>query len=176
VAWGAGGALALPALLFWLSERASDGLTPEQRASENAGAETATLGNASEEPSAGATPPPAVAQAVATTRARAANAAPDEAGLMAELRSIENENPARALELSRAGNERFPDSADAPERASISIHALVVLGQSSEARGEAEHMVNHYPDSNWVREIEQLTGAHRHRNVRLNDAGQLETY
>jgi hypothetical protein len=46
----------------------------------------------------------------------------------------------------------------------------------SEARGAAERMVNHYPDSDWVREIERFTGAHRHRNVRLNDAGEIEYY
>ena len=46
----------------------------------------------------------------------------------------------------------------------------------SEARGEAEYMVNHFPDSSWVREIEGFTGAHRHRNIRVNDAGQLEYY
>ena len=36
--------------------------------------------------------------------------------------------------------------------------------------------VNHYPDSSWVRDIEGFTGAHRHRNIRVNDAGQLEYY
>jgi hypothetical protein len=35
-------------------------------------------------------------------------------------------------------------------------------------------MVNGYPDSDWVREIERFTGAHRHRSVRLNDAGVIE--
>ncbi|HWA75520.1 MAG TPA: hypothetical protein VG937_24465 [Polyangiaceae bacterium] len=95
---------------------------------------------------------------------------------MAELRRLKSVSPARAVELARAGNQRFPDSPDAPERASILIHALSDLGQSSEARGEAEHMVNHYPDSSWVREIERFTGAHRHRNVRLNAEGQLEYY
>jgi hypothetical protein len=45
-----------------------------------------------------------------------------------------------------------------------------------EARGEAEKMVNAYPDSAWVREVERFTGAHRHRNVRVNDAGVLEYY
>lgn len=83
---------------------------------------------------------------------------------------------AMAIELAREGNRRFPDSADAPERVSILIHALAENEQRSEARGEAEHMVNHYPDSEWVREIERFTGAHRRRNVRLNDAGELEYY
>jgi outer membrane protein assembly factor BamD (BamD/ComL family) len=95
---------------------------------------------------------------------------------MARLRSIKESNPAAAIELARDGNKRFPETADAPERASILIHALASQGASSEARGEAEQMVNHYPDSEWVREVERFTGAHRHRNIRLNDAGQLEYY
>ena len=78
------------------------------------------------------------------------------------------------VQLAREGNRRFPDSPDAPERTSILIHALAGLDHSMEARGEAEAMVNHYPDSEWVREIERFTGAHRHRNVRINDAGVLE--
>jgi hypothetical protein len=37
-------------------------------------------------------------------------------------------------------------------------------------------MVNHYPDSAWVRDVEVFTGAHRHRSIRLNDEGGLEYY
>jgi len=99
----------------------------------------------------------------------------DETQLMARLRSMKG-NAAAAIDLARDGNKRFPDTADAPERTSILIHALASQGASSEARGEAEQMVNHYPDSDWVREIERFTGAHRHRNIRLNDAGALEYY
>ncbi len=92
---------------------------------------------------------------------------------MARLRAIKDQEPAVAVELAREGNRRFPDSADAPERTSILIHALAAVDKRSEARGEAEAMVNHYPDSTWVREVESFSGAHRHRNVRVNDAGQL---
>ena len=96
---------------------------------------------------------------------------------MAELRKARAARQyARAIKLAREGNRRFPDSAMAPERESILIHSLADDEQRSEARGEAERMVNHYPDSKWVREIERFTGAHRHRNVRLNDAGELEYY
>jgi len=52
----------------------------------------------------------------------------------------------------------------------------VTQNQLSEGRAEAEYMVNHYPDSSWVRDIEGFTCAHRHRNIRVNDAGQLEYY
>lgn len=100
----------------------------------------------------------------------------DEARLMARLRIAAGSDPALAVQLAREGNHRFADSRDAPERTSILIHALAGQDHSMEARGEAEEMVNHYPDSEWVREIERFTGAHRHRNVRVNDAGVLEYY
>jgi hypothetical protein len=93
--------------------------------------------------------------------------------LMARLRQTAERDPAWAIALAREDNQRFPDSPDAPERASILIHALAEQGQAMQARGEAEEVVNRYPDSQWVREIERFTGAHRHRNIRLNDAGVL---
>jgi hypothetical protein len=124
-------------------------------------------------------PPPAPA-AVEPAPAKPAPAKPwpvvaklNEPQLMTRLRAVKDKDPAAAIELAREGNRRFPDSADAPERASILIHALAALDRPSEARGEAEDMVNHYPDSNWVREIERFIGAHRRRNVRVNDAGEL---
>ena len=100
----------------------------------------------------------------------------NEAVLMAQLREVAKKDSAQAIELARAGNKKFPDSPDAPERAYILIHALITQNQLSEGRAEAEYMVNHYPDSHWVRDIEGFTGAHRHRNIRVNDAGQLEYY
>ena len=119
------------------------------------------------------TPPPARPPSVS---AEAVVARMNEAVLMAHLREVAQSDPAQAVELARAGNKKFPDSPDAPERASILIHALVSQNQISEGRAEAEYMVNHYEDSKWVREIEGFTGAHRHRNIRVNDAGQLEYY
>ena len=133
-----------------------------------------------------AAPPPqgpaAVAQNAAPDAAQpppgmeAAVARMNEAVLMARLREVAQTDSAQTIELARAGNKKFPDSPDAPERESILIHALVTQNQLSDARAEAEYMVNHYPDSSWVRQIEGFTGAHRHRNIRVNDAGQLEYY
>jgi len=100
----------------------------------------------------------------------------DEASLMSELRQLKQTDPKGALALAREGNRRFPESSDAAERASIIVHALVELGSPSEARGEAEDMVNRYPDTEWVREIERFTGAHRHRSARVNSQGKLEFY
>lgn len=98
-----------------------------------------------------------------------------EAKLMNDLRQASASGQyGRAIQLAREGNRRFPDSALAPERESILIHALADNDQRSESRGEAEYMVNHYPDSDWVREVESFTGAHRHRNAYLTDAGVVE--
>jgi hypothetical protein len=104
----------------------------------------------------------------------AAIASLNEAVLMARLRRAAGTDLKLSVELARAGNRRFPDSADAPERASILIHALAAEGEAREARREAEYAVNHYPDSSWVRDIERFTGAHRHRNIRITDAGTVE--
>jgi hypothetical protein len=93
---------------------------------------------------------------------------------MVRLRAAAEHDPAQAIALAREGNRRWPRSADGPERSSILVHALAATGHSMEARGEAERMVNDAPDSPWVREIERFTGAHRHRNVRVNDAGMVE--
>lgn len=120
--------------------------------------------------------PPALVPPTAPVPSSAPAGLLNEPQLMVRLRSIKDSNPAVAIDLARDGNRRFPDSADAPERHSILIHALANAERRSEARGEAEQMVNHYPDSDWVREIEGFTGAHRHRNIRVNDAGDLVYY
>lgn len=119
------------------------------------------------------TPPPAPPP---SPSAEAAVARMNEAVLMDKLREVAKTDSAQAIELARAGNKKYPDSPDAPERSFILIHALITQNQLSEGRAEAEYMVNHYPDSRWVRDIEGFTGAHRHRNIRVNDAGQLEYY
>ncbi len=146
------------------------------------------------EPAAAAAPAgsPAPSSPAPGPAAAAPNAAPDapapspaveatvarmnEAVLMARLREVARTDSAQTIEIARAGNKKFPDSPDAPERYSILIHALITQDKLSEGRAEAEYMVNHFPDSSWVRQIEGFTGAHRHRNIRVNDAGQLEYY
>lgn len=97
----------------------------------------------------------------------------DEEELMSLLRSARDNDAAFAIELAREGNRRFPESPAAPERASILIHALAEQGLASEARGEAEAMVNRYPDSAWVREVERFTGARRHRDIQVGPDGEL---
>ena len=122
-------------------------------------------------------PPPATGAPDVEPGARplAADPAPDEATLMERLRRAAS-NPGLAIDLADEGDRRFPASAGASERASARIHALAEQGRSAEARGEAESVVNRYPDSQWIREIETFTGAHRHRNLRVTPDGSLEYY
>jgi hypothetical protein len=118
-------------------------------------------------------PAPLGSAPVAVPAPKAPVAELNEKLLMARLREVAKTDSAKAIALAEDGNRRFPDSADAPERESILIHALADAERRNEARGRAEFMVNHYPDSDWVREVEAFTGAHRHRNLSTTDGGQL---
>jgi hypothetical protein len=176
-------AIAIGALALAIAIALWHGLSAEQT---SAGKQAATAPAAEPAaPSPSPVPPPAPAAAAQnappdaappSARVEATVARMNEAVLMAHLREVARTDSAQAIEIARAGNKRFPDSPDAPERTSILIHALITQDKLSEGRAEAEYMVNHYPDSKWVREIEGFTGAHRHRNIRVNDAGQLEYY
>ena len=145
----------------------------------NAGSSAVTVepGAAPADGGGPAAPPPArttvVSSSVPEVDRRGAVESLEEAQLMARLRQLAEHDPQGAVAVARDGNRRFPDSPYAPERTSILIHALADEGESMKARGEAEEMVNHYPDSDWVREIERFTGAHRHRNLRITDAGAM---
>ncbi|HTA93638.1 MAG TPA: hypothetical protein VK745_28865 [Polyangiaceae bacterium] len=160
------GLVALCGALFWAAHRAAPQAVQRAR---NIGLPAASP-QAAPAPSLDAPPLPAAA---ASPPASSVPTPESEAALMNELRAFKDSDPEFAIERAREGNRRFPDSADAPERSSILIHALASAGRASEARGEAEDMINRYPDSEWVREIERFTGAHRHRNVHLNADGQL---
>ena len=69
-----------------------------------------------------------------------------------------------SYELAREGERRFPDSPNAPEFAAMAVKSLARQGKLSEARAEAEVMVNKYAGTHWAREVERHTGAHPTRN------------
>jgi hypothetical protein len=87
-----------------------------------------------------------------------------EGSLMQHLRAIEDADPNAALALAREGDRRFPDSADAAERAMIEVKSIARQGDVSAARGAAEAMVNKYPGTSWALEVERHTGAHPRLN------------
>ena len=108
--------------------------------------------------------PPGTSVAAVPASSPSPDAALDESSLLAQLRSLVDVDPARAYELARRGLTLFPNSSSAPEMAALAVKSLARQGKRSEARGEAETMVNQYPDSPWAREVERHTGAHPHRN------------
>jgi hypothetical protein len=116
--------------------------------------------SATHEPESTVAPEPSVADETDARDPRAL----DDASLMARLRQVQDSDPVLAYQLAKEGQRRFPQSADAPERAALAVKALARQGKRSEARGEAEVMVSTYPNSPWAREVEMHTGAHPHRN------------
>jgi hypothetical protein len=176
--------LGVAALAIWRARSTGGGAAPAPREAREGASATpaaATAAGGGRAAPAVATAPPAAPAAPPATERPAHSPPPQEqlaqlgeAVLMAQLRGAAATDPALAVRIAREGNRRFPDSADAPERTSILIHALSTLGEISAARGEAEHMVSHFPDSPWVREVERFSGAHRHRNIRVTDAGTIE--
>lgn len=83
----------------------------------------------------------------------APSAAITEPALMSSIRELGAADPARALELAREGNRRFPNSADAAERTWTICKSLAALGRSSEAQQEARQMVQQYPDTTWAGDV-----------------------
>jgi len=79
----------------------------------------------------------------------------DEPLLMARLRALGESAPLDSIALARQGNERFPESSDAPERAWRVAKSLVNLGRFHEARDEAQAMVTRYPGTPWTLDVER---------------------
>jgi hypothetical protein len=88
-----------------------------------------------------------------------------EPDLMDRLRKAQDTDEYQlSYDLAREGLRRFPDSPDAPEMAAMVVKSLARQGKASEARAEAEEMVNKYAGTTWAREVERHTGAHPHVN------------
>jgi hypothetical protein len=99
---------------------------------------------------------------------KAATAKPkllNESELLERLRKAQDTDDFMlSYELAREGQRRFPDSPNAPEIAAMVVKSLARQGKASEARAEAETMVNKYAGTSWAREVERHTGAHPHVN------------
>jgi len=112
--------------------------------------------------------PPAVISAPPPAPKKAATPKPkalSEPELMERLRKAQDTDEYQlSYDLAREGLRRFPDSSDAPEMAAMVVKSLARQGKASEARAEAEEMVNKYAGTSWAREVERHTGAHPHVN------------
>jgi hypothetical protein len=78
-----------------------------------------------------------------------------EAALMRQLREMRQSDPELSLRLAREGNERFPGSPDAAERASIVVKSLMRMGRADEATAEARAMVERYPGTSWALDVKR---------------------
>ena len=112
-----------------------------------------------------------VAPTLPSTHPAAKNAAPVKKKLLTESELMERLRKAQdtddlmlSYDLAREGQRRFPDSPNAPETAAMVVKSLARQGKISEARAEAEIMVNKYAGTHWAREVERHTGAHPIRN------------
>ena len=92
---------------------------------------------------------------VSTSAASRVTAPLDESALMLELRQMRQSDPELSLRLAREGNERFPSSPDAAERASIVVKSLMRMGRADGAMAEARAMVEQYPGTPWALDVKR---------------------
>jgi hypothetical protein len=95
-------------------------------------------------------PDPAAARGAGAGLSRA-----DEAALMEKLRSLAGSDPQQILRLAREANAKDPDSPGAAERAWMVVKSLVDLQRFSEAKDEAQTMVNRYPGTSWALDVQR---------------------
>ena len=77
----------------------------------------------------------------------------DESAVMQQLRGMRQSDPELSLRMARQGNEQFPASPDAAERASIVVKSLMRMGRAEEATAEARTLVEEYPESPWALDV-----------------------
>jgi len=74
---------------------------------------------------------------------------------MQKLRALAGTDPQQILRLAREANARDPDSPDAAERAWMVVKSLADLQRFSEAKDEAQTMVNRYPGTSWALDVQR---------------------
>jgi hypothetical protein len=79
----------------------------------------------------------------------------DEALLMAKLRDLASLDLELSLKLAREGNDLYPDSPEAAERAWFVCKSLTGLGRTDEARAEALKMVEKYPGTSFTNDVQR---------------------
>jgi outer membrane biosynthesis protein TonB len=109
-------------------------------------------------PSAAARPEAAAAPAPAPAPERPAprEESTTEVALLDEARQALGGNPAKALQLTRLHEQRFPGGVLGQEREVIAIDALSRLGRTAEAKRRAERFNARYPGSAHQSKIDRL--------------------
>jgi hypothetical protein len=96
---------------------------------------------------------PSGAAPTRATASHSSHSAQEEAAIMAKLHELKFSNPPVSLELARQGNERFPSSHDAPERAWFEARSLVEMQRFEEAQAVARDMLERYPGTPWSLDV-----------------------
>jgi TolA-binding protein len=86
---------------------------------------------------------------------RSGAASDAEDALMIKLRSLAGQDPQQIIRLAREANARDPDGPNAPERAWMVVKSLTDLQRFSEAKDEAQAMVNRYPGTSWALDVQR---------------------
>ena len=74
---------------------------------------------------------------------------------MEKLRMLAGKDAQEILRLARAANARDPDGPHAAERAWMVVKSLTDLQRFSEAKDEAQTMVNRYPGTSWALDVQR---------------------
>lgn len=77
----------------------------------------------------------------------------DEIAQLAEVRTLSESDPARALSAAEAGHRRFRSGVLYQEREAIAIDSLKRLHRFEEARRRARRFVQSYPDSPFAKRV-----------------------
>lgn len=77
----------------------------------------------------------------------------DEIAQLAEVRTLSESDPARALSAAEAGHRRFPSGVLYQEREAIAIDSLKRLHRFEEARRRAQRFIQSYPDSPFAKRV-----------------------
>jgi hypothetical protein len=150
------GVVVVGAVILLKEKQTSSGPLPAQSGStveETVGQGDETAGKAeqrSREPVRDQTAPSGDARRIAEEER-----AKDEAAVMAKLHEVKLSNPPLSLRLAREGNQRFPDSPDAPERAWFEARALVDMQRFDEAQELAREMGELYPGTHWTEDVQR---------------------
>lgn len=86
---------------------------------------------------------------------RAVTTSDGEEALMMKLRSLAGHDPQQIIQLAREANARDPDGPNAPERAWMIVKSLTDQQRLSEAKDEAQTMVNRYPGTSWALDVQR---------------------
>jgi hypothetical protein len=87
-------------------------------------------------------------------------ALPDEASLMRQIRALVKREPARAEQLAREARRRFPEGAEADERDSLLVDALINQQRIGRARDETYYYFDHHPKGRYGDHLSVMTGVH----------------